>query len=263
MPIKIYFISDLHLEFEDENIINNIYINKEYLNDYLILAGDICCFSMKQRMINFFDIISKKFKTIIYIAGNHEYYKNSLDNTQIKQILIPYKNVYFLQDEYIKFPEDDIIIYGTTLWTRLSEQKFKNYLVEQSLNDYKYIKHPVTCKTITREFTGELFEKSYKLLKDFLNNNKEKNIIIVSHHLPLTELICKEYKDYILNSAYASDLADELKQYNFDYWIFGHTHFTMKHELVNNFNKTIKFMCNPRGYNNENKNFNEDIYIEI
>ena len=263
MP-KIYYISDLHLEFEDENLLK-IYVDKEYNDSYLILAGDICSYTSKSKFIKFFEYISKKFKRIIYIAGNHEYYKGKLNDKYIIDLLVSFNNIYFLQDEYITFEEDEVTFYGTTLWSRLDEDNIINSYAESHLNDYKYIRNSVDYKLITRRLTGEMFEFSLELLKDFLTSKTKGKgkIIIISHHLPLYEVICDKYKGYILNSAYASDLHEELKVFNFDCWIFGHTHFSMKYDYVNADNKLIPFMCNPRGYSNENNFFDEDKFIEF
>ncbi len=261
MP-KIYYISDLHLEFEEENLLK-IYEGKTYLDSYLVLAGDICSYVYETKIKKFFEYISKKFKRIIYIAGNHEYYKTTLDDTPIEEMLGIFDNVHFLQDEYVTFEDDSITFYGSTLWTRLHSSDYINKLAESSLNDYKYIKNPITHKKITRDETGEMFEYSLELLKDFLATKPSGKIVIVSHHLPLYQVVVEQYKDHQLNSAYASDLHDELKLFNFDCWIFGHTHFSMKYLYENAFDKTIPFVCNPRGYYSENKSFEEDLFVEI
>jgi predicted phosphodiesterase len=261
MP-KIYYISDLHLEFEEENLLK-IYEGKTFHDSYLVLAGDICCYINENKIKTFFDYISKKFKRVIYIAGNHEYYKTTLDDTPIEEMLMTFDNIYFLQDEYITFQDDDLTFYGSTLWSRLDANPNVNKLVESSLNDYKYIRNPITHQKITRNETGEMFEYSIELLKDFLATKPSGKIVIVSHHLPLYQVVVQEYKGHHLNSAYASDLHDELKHFNFDCWIFGHTHFSIQYNYVNNDNKFIPFMCNPRGYYNENKIFDEDKFIEF
>jgi predicted phosphodiesterase len=63
MP-KIYYISDLHLEFEDKYLLE-IYVDKEYKDSYLILAGDICSYTSKSKFIKFFEM------------KNHKIYLNS------------------------------------------------------------------------------------------------------------------------------------------------------------------------------------------
>lgn len=264
MVQRIYYISDLHLEFEDNNLLK-IYLNKEYfdlyINSYIVLAGDICCYNYKNKFKTFFEYISKKFKRVIYIAGNHEYYKKTLDDNKIKELLKSFDNVYFLQDSYITFLDDNITFYGTTLWTRLSENNEINNLVESSLNDYKLIRYPYTYKKITRNLTGEMFEMSYEELKNFLTNKPDGKIIIVSHHLPLFQLICDKFKNDELNSGFASDLYDELIKFNFDCWFFGHTHFTIRYEINNIDSKSIPFLSNSRGYNSDNIEFDEDKFV--
>jgi len=264
---KIYYASDLHLEFEDNKLLKMYdvykYEGNNYQDSYLVLAGDICCYNHKDKFNTFFEYISKKFKRVIYISGNHEYYKKTLNDNTIKELLQPFENVYFLQDSFKTFEDDKITFYGTTLWTRLSENNGINMSIQNTTNDYKYIRVPYSFKKLTREKTGEMFEISFEKIKNFLKNKPEGKTIIVTHHLPLIQLIVEKYKDYEFNSAYASDLHDELIKFDFDCWIFGHTHFTMRYDLINVKSKSIPFVCNPRGYNSENKEFSEDMHILI
>jgi predicted phosphodiesterase len=100
MSPKIYYASDLHPEFEDETFLK-MYEGKEYLDSYLVLAGDICPYNCKGRFKAFFEYIQKKFKRVIYVAGNHEYYKKTLDDDKIRELIDSFDNVYFLQDSYV------------------------------------------------------------------------------------------------------------------------------------------------------------------
>lgn len=74
---KIAYCSDLHLEFGRLNI--------ELPDaDILLLAGDIYVNYLFNKhdstddVIDFFTEISKKYKNIIYVPGNHEYYDSSI-----------------------------------------------------------------------------------------------------------------------------------------------------------------------------------------
>ena len=270
--MKIYYISDIHYEFENQF---NLYIDKSYLDSYLILAGDICSYHETEKFTQFFDIITTKFKEIIYVPGNHEYYKSTLNDSPIRELCNKYPNVHFLQDEYIIL--EDVTFYGSTLWTRGDANKYINYMSEQYVNDYKYIKKNIDYskeepkyiknRTITREETAELHESKFKLLKEFVTKQKHNKLVVVTHHLPLLELVHDKFKDYKYISCYASNLIDEITQLNIDYWVYGHTHCPKDYKLVNSDNKEIKFLCNPRGYllkdKYENGLFNEEMYFEL
>ena len=263
--VKIYYSSDLHLDFNKE--IDNRLFEKINDNDsYLILAGDLCEIREQNYKLiyNFFDIITLKFKNIIYISGNHEYHNSILSDNKIKEVISKYNNIYFLQNNFKEFEEDKVLFYGTTLWTDSSGDKLRDKYVESIMYDYRYI-YKNNNNLLTREDTILLHRYNRNRLFDFLEDIKIEDkytIIIISHHLPLLELIHENYKDNLANSAYASNLKEELKKYNFDYWISGHTHKTVNYELKLNNDKVAKFYVNPRGYNNDNKLYDEYKFIE-
>jgi len=278
MPTKIFFSSDLHLEDQEPDDMSSpfyLYENPEmkdvYLNSYLVLAGDICQIYKKEKFQKFFDLITKKFKAIIYVTGNHEYHRIVYGDILISQGVYRYGNVYFLQNDFIEFPEDKIRFYGTTLWSELDPNPENNIIAEKYGSDFKSIKNhdPLSNSfNITRKGTAKLFEKQFTNLKFDLTISSDLKTIVVTHHTPLMEIIqpwinLNEKKHKPLASLYASDLKSRLVDLNFDYWIFGHSHSTYQHELKLNNNKTSKFMSNPYGYFGSNKKFNVNTFIEI
>jgi predicted phosphodiesterase len=277
MP-KIFYSSDLHLEYQDpEDDISAFYIYsdpdmaEEYLKSYLVLAGDICQIFEKEKFRKFFDIVSRLFKVIIYVTGNHEYHRITYCDILINQGVYRYSNVYFLQNDFIEFLEDGIRFYGTTLWSKLDPNPANNKIAEKCGSDFKSIKNPnpsVSSFYITRKETAKLFDKQFTNLKIDLTAENNLKTIVVTHHTPLMEIIqpwikLNEEKYKPLASLYASDLKSELVDLSFDYWIFGHSHSTYHHELELKNNKIAKFMSNPYGYFGSNKVFNSNSFIEI
>ena len=278
MPTKIYYASDLHLEYHDPEDLDSpfyMYSNpvmaEEYSKSYLILAGDICQIYEKQKFQTFFSIVTKIFKSIIYVTGNHEYHKVVLGDILISQGVYKYANLYFLQNDFIEFPEDRIRFYGTTLWTQLDPSPENNIIAEKSGSDFCTIKNPFPLAHthyITRKGTAKIFEKQFTNLKFDLTSDSELKTIVVTHHTPLIEIIqpwiqLNEKKFTPLAYLYASDIKSELVNLNFDYWIFGHSHSTYEYELELINKKKGIFKSNPYGYFGSNKKFNTNTYIEI
>lgn len=278
MTVKIFYSSDLHLEYEDpENdttpfyLYSNPNMAEEYAKSYLVLAGDICQIYEKKKFRKFFDIITKKFKAIIYVTGNHEYHRIVYGDILINQGVYCYGNVYFLQNNFIEFPEDGIRFYGTTLWTQLDPNPENNKIAEKSGSNFKSIKNHDPLESsfyITRKGTAKLFEKQFTNLKLDLATPNVLKTIVVTHHTPLIEIIQPWIKQNVekytpLAYLYASDLKSELEKLNFDFWIFGHSHSTYYHELQLQNNNTAKFMSNPYGYFGSNNKFNPNSSIEI
>jgi predicted phosphodiesterase len=278
MPTKIYYASDLHLEYHDPEdqdspfyMYSNPVMAEEYAKSYLILAGDICQIYEKQKFQTFFNIVTKIFKSIIYVTGNHEYHRVVLGDVLISQGVYKYGNLYFLQNEFAEFPEDGIRFYGTTLWTQLDPKPENNIIAEKSGSDFCSIKNPHPLESsfyITRKGTAKLFQNQFTNLKFDLTPDSELKTIVVTHHTPLIEIIqpwiqLNTKKFTPLAYLYASDLKSELKNLQFDYWIFGHSHSTYEYELELINNKKGLFKSNPYGYFGSNKKFNTTTYIEI
>ena len=278
MKTKIFYSSDLHLEYQDPESVGSpfyLYENPEmvdvYKNSYLVLAGDICQIYEKEKFRSFFDLITRKFKAIIYVTGNHEYHRVTYGDILINEGVYRYGNVYFLQNDFIEFPEDGIRFYGTTLWSKLDPNPENNKITQNYGSDFKSIKnHDPLSKSyyITRKGTAKLFEKQFTNLKFDLTSTSTLKTIVVTHHTPLMEIIqpwinLNEKKFKPIASLYASDLKSELVNLNFDYWIFGHSHSTYRYELELKNNKTAKFISNPYGYYGSNEKFNVNIFIEI
>ena len=270
MP-KIYYCSDLHIDYN----IKYSYFQKDIdPGSYLVLAGDICGYHFPDIFISFFQAIQSKFKHIIYITGNHEYYKELLDDQPIrdlfKQIAAP--NIHFLQNEFIEFPDDKLIFYGSTFWTAGTGDMYQDKSVEYSLNDYNqiYVIHSKMKFKITRHELINLHEAMKKQLYTFfdhLQEDKDKydgyRKIIVTHHLPIYELIDPKYQYYDGNSGFASKLLPELLEKDFDYWICGHTHSSNKKNFTLANGKVAQFLINPKGYDLENPKFQEYEFLEI
>lgn len=278
MPIKIFYSSDLHLENQDPEdntsafyIYSNPEMADEYLKSYLVLAGDICQIFEKEKFRKFFDIVSRLFKAIIYVTGNHEYHRISYSDILINQGVYLYGNVYFLQNDFIEFTEDGIRFYGTTLWSQLDPNSENNKIAQKSGSDFSSIRNSDPSSPsiyITRNGTAKLFETQFTNLKADLERESKLSTIVVTHHTPLIEIIQPWIKQNVekhtpLAYLYASDIKSELEKLDFDFWIFGHSHTTYKYELILKNNKKGIFKSNPYGYFGSNKVFDLNSNIEI
>ena len=63
--------SDFHIECFDNPNVSNFVIPS---SNVLVLCGDIGSLYKFDQLINFFKQLSKLYKKIIYIPGNHEFY---------------------------------------------------------------------------------------------------------------------------------------------------------------------------------------------
>jgi predicted phosphohydrolase len=244
--MQFQYFSDPHIDFHGRKWAKHLNIQR--VADILIIAGDICS-PYKSQYDEFLRYVSKMYKYVIIISGNHEYYKikknrRSITDTatwirEVDEKIIStnvYPNVKFLQNNSFDIPETPITIYGTTLWSniKISEEA----AVYSSLTDYSET-HGIpnlSCNTVRKMYRDDM-----ELMTTFLNNNRDKKVIVVTHHLPSCELIAPQYMDSGINSAFASNI-DISPFPNICAWIAGHTHTPIERGI---------FHVNPMGYTNE------------
>ncbi|MCH7535794.1 MAG: metallophosphoesterase, partial [Bacteroidetes bacterium] len=132
---KIQYCSDLHLEFPE----NAMFLKEhtiEAAGDILILAGDIIPFAMMDKFDWFFDDVSKRFKQVYWIPGNHEYYYSDINQRTGSFCEEICSNVFLLNNRVIEM-EDTRLVFST-LWSKLTEVNQWNIM--QQLSDFRVIK---------------------------------------------------------------------------------------------------------------------------
>lgn len=251
--------SDLHFEVGTKDVIEAL---EKSDGDILVLAGDICTERVYSRFNNplsplgnftkeFYDLASKKYKHVIVIAGNHEYYGGKLLDTDniIREAFSCYDNVHFLQDE--PFYYEDIAFYGTTMWTPMG---YQNHLIESKIqmgmNDFHYIRrgngqYRKIVPADVRKLHDASLIKFYQWSKGISN---DKKIVLIQHHAPSRFSISTQYKGNEMNEAYFSVKQEELialmgTARNPDTIIHGHMHNRSFYNFMG-----VEVLCNPRGY---------------
>lgn len=256
--MNIQIASDLHLEFPE---------NRKWLKDnpllpvgeVLLLAGDIISDKHKKKAKFFYDYIESKFKLIISIMGNHEFYYGQVNYAYPSYNKVIANNHYKLNNQICIF--EDIKIISSTLWSYIPKDKEK-YLYK-IVNDYKLIyKKEYSDKiNIMIDETNYFNKISIDFLKEELNKNFNGKIIILTHHLPSFKCIIKDYDDVDnMKYAFASDLDYLVMENKINLWVFGHIHESVDLKIGN-----TRFVSNPLGYMEENQknNFKRDFCINV
>ncbi len=198
--------------------------------------------------------IDQFFKHTFVITGNHEYYNNSINETNeyLIEYFKQYNNITFLNNNY-KIYEDYIFI-GTTLWSKITNPNYEINDVNK-INDFNYLK----CNQLNM-LSIDFLEETLEYLKKNDNNYK---IIIITHHVPSFEFIDSKYLTSQIrpyNQWFYCNMNDFIERnHNFiTGWFYGHTHTADNYTLFN-----VPFYCNPIGYPNENSKVNFNKCIEL
>jgi len=246
--MKISVISDLHIDVND----NYQYLLNKLKNvdntDVLIIAGDLSAFSYKKRNKFIDKVLLSQWKNVLLVPGNHEFYYQQVEED--KRLIHCHERymhngnlLYTLNNSSSVLKNSNVKFIFSTLWSNIERNVFS---ILMGLNDYRQIKGFDVAKN------NQLHGMSVDFIKNELENTKDdEDVIIVSHHLPLYELIDTTYVNNILNEAYATNLFDSIidKYSNkIKYWISGHSHSECYKEVVG-----VKFIRKPIGYFPEEK----------
>lgn len=248
--MRIQVISDLHQEFGSMDI-------SFHSADMVILAGDV---HLGTKGIEWIKSTIKSIP-VIYVLGNHEYYKGSYPKilNSIKGLAMG-TNIHVLENNSVIF--GDITFHGATLRTDfalLGDSRLNGSICQGKMNDYKMIRRDASYSKLRSIDTYVMHQASLKWLRASLETSSTKKNIVVTHHAPSIKSIPEDFKNDVLSSAYASNLEPLILEYQPHYWIHGHIHQPTKYHVGD----TI-VLCNPHGYMDEPYNgFDKNLIIEI
>lgn len=266
--MRIKQMSDLHLEFDADFFPKN-----EEKADILMLNGDICMGALfnsgpespyyikAQDFLKFFQFCSNEYENVLYIPGNHEYYRGYIDTTDdiIRETLSVFPNIHFMNNQ--SWEKDGVTFIGATLWTDMNHNNpiTEHYLMS-GMNDFRIVKwkkdsyggrfRPSDAAAFHRRTLRYFDEASAGL----------DNVVIMSHHAPSFMSVHPKYhNDTQMNYGYYSNL-DEfiIDRPQIKLWTHGHMH--------NCFDYTIgdtRIVCNPHGYGYENPYFKMNQILEV
>ena len=256
-------MSDVHLEFGpmDQLIAADA--------DILVLAGDILVGahlgksedSPYHRNVQHYDDFMlwahSNYKHVIYIPGNHEFYKGDVTKTwEIIKARYAYDNFHILNKQYVVI--HGTVFYGACFWTDMSGANPNTMLSAQyGMNDYRIVKNGTRKWTPTDAVLE--FRSALKGLEYAMSTGKDT--VVISHMAPSFQSISPEYVDSALNGAYATNLEQFiLDNPQIKLWMHGHIHSNSDYMIGD-----TRIVANPRGYHGHsiNKNFNDQLVIEL
>lgn len=197
---RLQYISDIHLE----NKHTIPYIPSK--SKYLALLGDIG-YPHKHLYNTFLKYCSMNWDQVLLISGNHEYDKysiNDVDNMILDQVS-KFNNITYLNNKQKVL--DKYLILGTTLWSNNNHLDNNNKI-------------------------NVLYNESINWLEDNIKNNLDKDIIVLSHHLPSHQMISQKYKTCKSKYNFSTNL-DYLIKPPIKAWLCGHSHCQLE-KYINN-----------------------------
>jgi len=259
MKLKVF--SDIHLEhYTGSQIFPHL-----GSGDVLILAGDILSaryFKTKGYLHSVYDTFledcSKNYDKILYVMGNHEFYGYNYEGTfkTIKENLP--SNFHLLENDTVKIGDWSFI--GSTLWTNFRNENPLDMMEANGyMNDYKVIRIGSNYRKLNPDDTLGFHKKSKAYLLKKLEELKDENVFVISHHSPTLQSIPEEFKTSTCNAAYCSDLDDLILAHpNIKHWIYGHSHTAMDFYIGG-----CRVINNAVGYPGQDTGFDLHFYLNL
>ncbi|AMM43667.1 metallo-phosphoesterase [Pectobacterium phage vB_PcaM_CBB] len=263
--MKFITFSDTH---DSVDFVNNVAGDKETI---LLLPGDIGEVRRFNKYRNMVEVLSSKFKEVLLVPGNHEYYRSNITKVHrvLKELDDSISNFHFLQNDFRIF--DDVLILGGTLWTDYDNGNPVTKLQAQlGMNDYRCIRHGTPTEYWKRPFTPDDAEFFHHETKSFLKETLDKQrevchnlkTVVMTHHAPSFASVDPIYVGDHLNGCYCSNMDYFVDSLNVDVWIHGHIHSSHDYMLGD-----TRVICNPRGYEfgtqHENGQFDSTFTFEV
>lgn len=244
--LKIRYISDIHLEFG--------YLDLPQLDTdpetVLVLAGDVGLACHRDTFIPFLSEMSSRFLKVIYVLGNHEFYRGSVVTSfdKIKAAAIELDNVVVVENETVVV--DNVVFICATLWSDFDNQNpVCMHLAKRQMNDFMIVYNGDATDPYLRTLDPEDVYKLYVESHDYIFSaiSHELNIdhipVVVTHHAPSYQSISKVYAGNPLNGAFATELGNKIAYAQPKLWIHGHMHNSSDYMIGE-----TRILCNPRGY---------------
>jgi predicted phosphodiesterase len=200
----------------------------------LILAGDIGD-PDEESLYTALDIARKRYKRVIYIPGNHEFYNREPGSKKTPASTLSwFQN---LDDQWSNFHFfyrrneliDGIRVLGATGWsTSPKGTTWSNIISAEGRQDIDF-------------------------LEQSISRSKEP-VLVVTHYPSTLRVLQENFKYKITQYDYAQDL-ERLYRNPVNTWVFGHVHqahdFKMPYSSSMNGAGEVRIVCNPYGYPNE------------
>ncbi len=183
--MKIRLLSDIHLEMA--HIPYSMEPMVDDKDSTLVIAGDIGLLDVPQTYLDFLSNVSKQFKYVFWIGGNHEWYHGNIVKNTIEDAIKRFPNVF---TNKLILGDENVAILGCTLWTDMAGgDEVCMYESERCMNDYHFIKmvsNGVNYHKFTAKNSMMLhYKQKRKLFADVDHYTQAGfDVVVATHHHP-------------------------------------------------------------------------------
>ena len=224
--MKLRILSDLHFEFHKDAGKGMVRELVAEPGEVLVLAGDIAVGHALPAALGLF---CAKFDHVVYVAGNHEYYRHDpIEVTEIlQQCTQRFANFHWLDSSAVTIAGQRFV--GATLW--FSEHAGE-HPARHFLSDFAAIE----------DFEPWVYRQHERAVA-YLGSQVRPTDVVVTHHLPSQVCVHPKWETSPLNAFFVHDLEWLIRDRQPKLWIHGHTHEPVDVQLG-----ATRIVANPFGY---------------
>jgi predicted phosphodiesterase len=243
--MRVFTVSDIHIDYKENDLWLRSLSNLDYINDILILAGDIS--DITSQIVNCFELLTRKFKNVFYVPGNHDLWVRDGLNRENDSI-DKFFELLTIADECGVITKQKSIntlrIIPLFSWYDLSFGSLSDNLLEKWM-DFSQCRWPKALDTPTAQ-------NNFFLQKNNLEQRSvDETTITFSHFLPRIDLM-PGYIPHKFRDVYpvlGSPLLDrQIRTLNSTIHIYGHSHVNRMLTV-----EGIKYINNAFGYPSETR----------
>lgn len=250
------YLSDIHLEYFNEATLRRKGLSfKSYWTKYfdqrssdvLLIAGDLAndVASANMEVDAFLRLAQRRWKRIIAVLGNHDYWSTTTHFNEVHQKLrAQYPWVEWLENESTDV--EGVRVWGATFWTHICEEDYRAMI--ELMPDYRW-----TLDSPTDPFspwrTTLKHHESLMALEADMEKHPDVPYVVLTHHTPSRS--CSTWPISVITQGFCNQDDAFLKAHpQIAAWVHGHIHdvadLTIGHTHV---------VCNPHGYLREHTKY--------
>lgn len=253
--MKLYVVSDLHLEYGDFDV-------PDVDADVVVVAGDL---HVGTRGLSW---AAERLPDvpIVYVLGNHEYYQEVMPD-----LIVEMRDEAERIDERIHVLDraaveiDDVVFLGATLWTDFGfagDPTDGMRIAHAVLTDFRQIHFGPEDRPLEPTDLASVHERELWWLEQSFDRAPAKRTVVVTHHPPAARSVPASVIDDAWAGVYASRLGHVVERSGATLWIHGHVHTPADYTIG-----STRVLSNPRGYINRGRRshprFRPDLVVDV
>ncbi len=224
--MKLRILSDLHFEFHPDagrGFVRSLQVEPD---EVLVLAGDLATPELLPQSL---DLLCQRFRHVVFVAGNHEYYGRSPDEVHeiLRAAVGRNANLHWLESAAVMIEEQRFV--GATLWfgEEAGEQPGRHFL-----NDFAVID----------DFEPWVYSQHERAVA-YLSRTIRATDVVITHHLPAQACVSPKWRSSPLNPFFVHDMEPLIRARQPKLWVHGHTHSAVDVKVGQ-----TRVVANPLGY---------------